>query len=352
MASASCVRESRHHVPDRPADAGIGIADAPTAPDLPIFTSRAIPETRRRPGPYHWLARTRAYSFPLMPGTAQPKSPSNSHGDEEYILGTGSEEATRLGLQHRLWSASAHLLWEQAAIRPGMTVLDVGCGPGFATADMAQIVGPAGRVIGVDESPTFLKQLNDQIHARRLHNVERVLGDVQELESLLGAATGTIDLAYARWVLCFVPKPERVIQGIARLLAPGGRVVIQDYFNYETMTLAPRREPFSRVIRAIGDSWRARGGDPDIMSRVPAMLREHGLEIEHLDVAQRIARPGTTMWHWPDSFWRTYLPRLVEFGHLTRAEVNAFDAAWAQASHDPDTFMFLPPVFGLIAVKR
>lgn len=290
-----------------------------------------------------------------MPSSARPipPSPHPSHPSAaEYILGTGELESTRLGLQHRLWSASAHALWERAGIRPGMTILDVGAGPGHASIDLAEIAGPAGRIIAVDESPLFLKHLHDQVVGRHLHNVDRVLGDAQQLGSLLPHLAGSIDLAYARWVLCFVPDPSALIRGVASLLKPGGRFAVQDYFNYESMTLAPRREPFSRVVRAVGTSWRDRGGDPDIAARLPALLRQHGLELEHLSVNQRLATPSSTIWAWPHSFWDSYLPRLVSMGYLTNEERNAFEAAWSEASSDPDTFMLLPPVHDFVAVKR
>lgn len=270
----------------------------------------------------------------------------------EYVLGTGEQESSRLGLQHRLWSASAHELWERAGLRPGMTVLDVGAGPGHGTIDLAEIAGPRGHVIAVDESALFLKHLHDRVQGRHLTNVERVLGDAQQLPTLLPHLAGTIDFAYARWVLCFVPNPDAVVAGIAKLLKPGGRVAIQDYFNYEAMALAPRSEPFARGVRAIAKSWRDRGGDPDIASRIPTMFRQHGLTLEYLGVNQRLARPGSTLWAWPDSFWSNYIPRLVQMGYLTAQDQDAFEAAWSDASSDPDRFIMLPPVHDLIAVKR
>ena len=276
---------------------------------------------------------------------------TNPPADPEYLLGTSDQEAARLGLQHRLWSASATALWERAGIAPGMTILDVGCGPGHASVELAEIVGPRGRVIGVEESPRYLKHLHDHAAARRLSNIDRILGDAQALPALLPGREATIDLAYARWVLCFVPDPEAVVAGVAALLKRGGRFAIQDYFNYEAMTLAPRRDAFTRVIHAIGASWRARGGDPDIAARLPALLRKHGLRVEHLAASERIATPASTMWHWPDSFWSLYIPRLVQLGHLTAAEQADFERAWRDAAKDPDTFMFLPPVFDILAVK-
>ncbi|GJQ28312.1 MAG: hypothetical protein HBSAPP03_01960 [Phycisphaerae bacterium] len=270
----------------------------------------------------------------------------------EYVLGTGADEMARLGLQHRLWSAAAHNLWERARVQPGLTVLDLGCGPGHATLDLAQIVGPTGRVIAVDESASFLKQLHDQAVSRKHHNIERVLCDVHDLASALDDDAGMIDVAYARWVFCFLSRPEDVVKALARLVKPGGRVAVQDYFNYERcLTLAPRREAFSKVINAVGASWRARGGDTDIMGRLPGMFIKHGFRVEDLQVVQRLARPGDMMWHWPNSFWQTFLPRLVETGFITPEDRAAFERTWDEAGRDPGAFVQLPPVFELIVER-
>lgn len=278
--------------------------------------------------------------------------PPRKPADAEYILGTHADESVRLGLQHRLWCATAHALWEKAALRPGLTVLDLGCGPGHATLDIAQIVGPSGRVVGIDESAAFLKQLNDQAQARRIANIERVLGDVQDLAAALPNHQGAFDMAYARWVLCFIPNPEDVVAGLARVMKVGGRFAVQDYFNYErALTLAPRREAFTKVIQAVAASWRARGGDTDVMAKLPTMLVKHGFRVDHIDVVQRIARPGSTMWHWPNSFWRTFVPRLVEMGFITADDHAAFDKAWEEAGNDPASFIQLPPVYELVATK-
>jgi ubiquinone/menaquinone biosynthesis C-methylase UbiE len=286
-----------------------------------------------------------------MPAEATTPTPPQP-ASEEYILGTGEQEIDRLGLQHRIWSAAAHRLWERAGIQPGMTVLDVGCGPGHATMDLAELVGPAGRIIAVDESALYLKHLNDRLQGRRLSNVERVLGDVQQLDDVLPHVSQSVDIAWARWVLCFVAEPEEVVAAVSRLLKPGGRFAVQDYFSYETMTLAPRHEAVTRVIRAVAASWRDRGGDPDIVGRLPRILRKSGFKVTHLDVDQRLARPGTTPWHWPDSFWKSFLPRLVALGHLTPAERAEFERVWVEASEDPDVFMMLPPVFEVVAVRE
>jgi SAM-dependent methyltransferase len=287
----------------------------------------------------------------------------------EYILGTHDEEARRLGFQHRLWSDLAHATWKRAGIKPGHKVLDIGCGPGFALMDLAEIVTgdsnhrPGGVVIGVDESQRYIDRVNESAKARGLASEALgLVGDVQNLRQVLTEATDRLkplgcagdnafDLLYARWVLCFLPHPERVINDAAKLLKPGGTLTINDYFNYESLKLAPRSQPFERVVEAVGKSWRSRGGDPDVMARVPAMCREAGLDVEHLAVEQRSARPHESMWMWADTFFRIYVPTLVQHGFLTDAERDAFTAEWVKYSANPDSFWHAPPVYHLVARK-
>ena len=67
--------------------------------------------------------------------------------DSDYILGTHDEEVARLGLQHRVWRTVALDCWSRAGITAGSKVVDVGAGPGYATVDLAEIVGPTGEVL-------------------------------------------------------------------------------------------------------------------------------------------------------------------------------------------------------------
>lgn len=216
--------------------------------------------------------------------------------------------------------------------------------------DMAEIVGPTGAVFGVDESEPYVSWFTQLAGASGMPWARAVQGDVQSLARVAGSA-GPFDMAYIRWVLCFVPDPQAVVQQAAQLLRPGGRLVIQDYFNYESMTLAPRREAFSRGIAAVGKSWRERGGDPDIMGTMPRRVREAGLRIVHREVIQRVARPNEQMWTWPTIFWKTFMPRLEAAGYLSAREHQDFMRAWDEASGDPDAFIHLPTVYELVAEK-
>ena len=282
-----------------------------------------------------------------------PQSQQNTESSQEYVLGTGRDELDRLAFQHRLWSDAAVAAWRRAGLCMGQSVLDVGCGPGFASFDLAQLVGSTGRVIGVDESSGFIAHVNAQAASRGLSQLSGVVGDAQNLPAALSGVVepSSIDLAYARWVLCFVANPAAVVDQVARLLKPGGRFVVHDYFNYRAMTLAPRRRSYERVVAATIQSWEARGGDADICGRLPRLLKQAGLRLEHLEVHQRIARGHDTMFQWAHTWWRNYAPKLVAMGLLDAADCQELLRDLDEARASDTDFIVLPPVFELIAVR-
>jgi ubiquinone/menaquinone biosynthesis C-methylase UbiE len=268
--------------------------------------------------------------------------------EREYLLGTHAEEYERLGFQHRVWAAPTFELWEAAGLGPGQRLLDVGAGPGFASVDLAYLVGRAGHVLAADASARFLGRLEATRDALLLPWIETRLGDVQELE----LDEASLDGAFARWCLCFLPRPEAVIERVARALRPGGVFVAMDYFRYEALALSPRSAALERVVVAVIESWRRAGGDLDIASRLPELFARAGLEVELVREFARVARPGSALWRWPEIFFLGYVPKLVELGLLTPAEREAFERDWHARSRDARAFFATPPVYGIVARKR
>lgn len=271
--------------------------------------------------------------------------------EREYVLGTGADELARLAQQHRLWADAAHRAWLLAGIAPGQRVLDVGCGPGFAAFDLAQLVTPAGAVVGVDESPAFVDHVVEQARVRRLPWLAARRADVQDLGAAL-AGEQPFDLAYARWVLCFVRDPDAVVRGVAASLRPGGRFVVHDYFGYGAMTMVPPRRSHDLAVAATMRSWREQGGDPDVVARLPALLAEHGFTIEHVQAHQRVARGGDAMFAWPDAWWRTFAPKLVQRGLLAAADCAQLLADLAAIRASATDFVQCPTVYELVARRR
>jgi SAM-dependent methyltransferase len=271
----------------------------------------------------------------------------NDRHEREYALGTGDAEIVRLGLQHKMWSAAAYSIWERAGIRAGHTVLDLGCGPGYTSRDLAGVVTPKGKVVAVDESARFIEHLKSRPKSPAEAPIDARIQDVQELD----VDAGTVDAAYQRWVLCFVKDPDAVIRGVARALKPGGVFASQDYLHYEGILLAPPSDPFQRFVSVVAEAWRGHGGDTEISMRLPAILAKHGLKTVEISPLHRIARPGSPLWTWPTIFIETYGPKLVEEGRLTAAEHEALVADWKAHAADPTAYFVSPPMVDIIAVK-
>src|SRR5258706_6203782 len=88
--------------------------------------------------------------------------------ERDYVLGTHDDEIERLALQHRVWRPRALDAWRRAGFTVGQTLLDVGCGPGMATLDLSEIVGPTGRIVAMDRSRRFLDVLESRRTQRGL----------------------------------------------------------------------------------------------------------------------------------------------------------------------------------------
>jgi SAM-dependent methyltransferase len=268
--------------------------------------------------------------------------------EREYLLGTDDDELARLGFQHQVWAADAVAAWTRAGFGPGQRLLDVGCGPGYATLDLARLVGLSGHVHGVDVSERFVGHLRARADALGARNVS---AEVLDLTADDLPASG-FDGAYARWLLCFVGDPAAVVRRVARSLRPGAAFVVWDYLKYDGLAMCPGDPAFDRVFGAMVESWRATGGDGEIGRRIPRMMVDAGLDVVHVEPVIRGARPGSALWQWPRTFYTNFIPVLVRGGFITRADADAFDAAWAERELDPAAFFSTPPQVTVIGRKR
>jgi SAM-dependent methyltransferase len=142
--------------------------------------------------------------------------------DSGYQIGTGfgEEELNRLEAQGRAQARATRMIFAEAGIRPGMRVLDIGCGAGDATFEAAELVGPGGCVVGVDHSPDALARARLRAGQRGLTEVQFVEGDIND-----PAPGGPFDAIVERLVLWSVPDPAEVLRRQATVLRPGGLVV-------------------------------------------------------------------------------------------------------------------------------
>ena len=267
---------------------------------------------------------------------------------KEYILGTDAQELERLRFQHQVWVKEAYALFERAGLRAGQSVLDVGCGPGFVTLELAHVVGARGRVIASDQSERFLEFLRRECARLGRAEVEPRLGPVEELQ----LAPGSLDAAYARWLFCWLPDPSPVLERVARALKPGGVLLLQEYLDWGAMSLIPGSPVFARVVEACLASWKAGGATIDFTRRVPELAAAHGFTVEHFAPRARLGVVGSFEWRWIDQFLLEYLPKVEARGLLGADEREAWQREWEQRAAEGASWVTTPTLADVILRKR
>ena len=267
--------------------------------------------------------------------------------EKDYVLGTHDEEIARLGLQHRVWRPRAADAWRRAGFTTGQRILDVGCGPGYASLDLSEIVGPSGRIVAVDRSRRFLDSLEASARERRATNIETHELDLDESP----LPEGPFDGAWARWVFAFVRRPKALLERVARTLKPGGVFVVHEYFAYSTWRFLPRSPEHEELVSAVIESWRSTGGEPDIGGSLPVWLEETGFAVRELRPLIDVVGPSSYVWQWPRTFVEVGLARMVELGHIGAPRAKEILASFQARESDPRTRMATPAVLEIVAAK-
>lgn len=267
---------------------------------------------------------------------------------KDYVLGTHDEEIERLGLQHRAWRERALEAWRSAGIGPGHTVLDVGCGPGYASLDLSELVGPSGRVVAIDKSERFLGAFAAKSRERGIDNISTHLADLDSAEFPDVVA----DRAWGRWVFAFVKDPRAVLARIASALAPDGVIVVHEYFDYATWRAAPRCPELEEFVTAVMASWRDNGGEPDIALSLPGWLEELGFELRGARPIVDVVQLDHPKWPWLATFVKVGRGRLVDLGYLSPSRSEAIWQAFMALQATPGARMITPAVLEIVAARR
>ena len=280
--------------------------------------------------------------------SGEQKVQTSTGTDKDYVLGTHDEEVERLGLQHRVWRPKASDAWHRAGFSTGWRILDIGAGPGYATIDLAQIVGPTGCVWALERSRRFLDVLEARAKSQDLSQIRAIEADL-DLHDL---PAGPADAAWVRWVFAFVRNPRGLLEKITRSLRSGGVLVTHEYIDYRAWKTAPRTPEIEEFVEVVVKSWRADGGEPDIGVQLPTWLVELGYELTDVRPLIEVAPPSNYFWQWPKAFVEVGVKRLVDLGQLTPERGRAIRDAFARAATQPGTLVITPLVIEIIATKK
>jgi tRNA A58 N-methylase Trm61 len=137
---------------------------------------------------------------------------------DQYVLGYRQAEQERLQQQAQQLAHESSWLFDQIAVPRGARVVEIGCGPHGCLDLLAERVGPAGHVVGVERSADAVALARKLLSQRNLGNVDVLEGDARST----GLPRASFDLATSRLVLVSVPQPEQIVAEAAALVRPGG----------------------------------------------------------------------------------------------------------------------------------
>jgi ubiquinone/menaquinone biosynthesis C-methylase UbiE len=205
-------------------------------------------------------------------------------------------------------------------LRNGSRVLDLGCGLGDDTFEIAARVGVSGRVTGVDVSTSMIDEARRRAAMRGLP-IDFEVGDSQALRF----ASSTFDGVRAERMLMHVPDAERAIAEMARVLARGGRLSVFD-FDWETQVCdSPYKETTRKIALTFCDGMK----NGWIGRRMPRLFASHGIA----DVAVQTATLFLT-YEFLKLLLGGHVARLHATGVVSREEANQWWTSLAAADRD------------------
>lgn len=265
--------------------------------------------------------------------------------EQDYVLGTTEAEAERLGIQHDAWSGIAHACWKQAGIGPGQHVVDVGAGPGHAARDLARLVGPHGSVTAIERSARFVQLGQARSAQAGLDNIRFLEADVIA-DSL---PTLRCDAVWCRWVASFVESPAMLVDRIAGMVRPGGRVLFHEYGAYRTWRHWPARPALEEYVDRVMAAWRHSGGDPDVAMGLPRLCERHGLTVELTEPRIYCVGPTHQLWRWISTFVQSNLERMVALGEGDSEWAERVRRDLSAAEDAPESRLITPMVLEIVA---
>lgn len=241
-----------------------------------------------------------------------------THGHSEAVLRSHKWRTAE--------NSAAHLL---PLLRPGDRVLDVGCGPGTITVDLARRV-PDGVVVGIDAAEVVVADAESARAEAGVANARFAVGDVYALDE----PDGTYDVVHAHQVLQHLSDPVRALTEMRRVLRPGGLLAVRDsdYGAFVWWPLDPRLDRWLELYHQI---TRRNGAEADAGRRLLAWVRAAGFaEAVASSSTWTFADPEARGWWgglWADRVaGPTFRHQALESGFSDPAELNELEAAWRE----------------------
>jgi ubiquinone/menaquinone biosynthesis C-methylase UbiE len=197
-----------------------------------------------------------------------------------YIIRGGIQGRERLRLLSRVMQPTTLQLFACVGVSEGMACLDVGCGGGDVTLDLARLVGEKGRVVGADIDETQLEVARSEAAEQGFSNAQFQLADATNAD-----IHAEFDIVYSRFLLTHLPDPVPALSRMFAALRPGGVLIIED-IDFSGSFCYPENAAYNRYVSLYSETVLRRGADPNIGPRLPGMLTAAGCQYLEVNVVQ------------------------------------------------------------------
>ncbi|KAF1831843.1 S-adenosyl-L-methionine-dependent methyltransferase [Decorospora gaudefroyi] len=218
---------------------------------------------------------------------------------------------------------------------PSLTILDVGCGPGTISVDLAARV-PQGHVYAIDPSPEVIEKARKHAEERGVTNIHFEVGDIFRWEQHKGMHEAGFDIVHAHQVLQHLQDPVSALEVMKRLVRPGGILAVRDS-TYSAMDWYPDVPGLHSWKALYLDVARGLKTDPDIGKRLHAVALQAGFARADIDAsvaAWTFSTPEErAFWCglWADRTLQSeYRRKAVEGGYANLEHLEGIAAAWRE----------------------
>ncbi|MBI4220355.1 MAG: methyltransferase domain-containing protein [Chloroflexi bacterium] len=222
-------------------------------------------------------------------------------------------------------------------LKPGMRLLDCGCGPGTITLGLARIVAPA-EVIGIDFGASQIERARAQIGEQHVTNARFEVADVYQMPF----PQASFDAVFCHTLLEHLAEPQKALREMHRVLKPGGVIGVREG-DRGAGIMWPADSPVSRFLSLLIDVVKANGGDPFVGRKLRSLLNAAGFVSVQGSASSNSHGTTESIRDWAKT-GRAYAvgtlaTRARELGLASQSEVESMAAGFDDLADNPDAFL-------------
>ena len=259
-----------------------------------------------------------------------------------YVHARDANEYQRLRDQALMWQSATEQVLDRVGLKAGMSCLDVGSGPGAVMRLMADRVGPAGRVTGIEIDGKLGAQALADLRAQGGSEFAVIEANVLELDTVPGAP---FDLAYCRLFLMHLQEPVAALEKMLSWTKPGGAVAAQE-FDFGAIAVEPPCPAMAEFNRLFEGVFRGHGRNLRAGRQLPAQFEAAGLGLPDGTLADVKFLPLKDMAAMLIGVYQGLFASAAELGIADATRAEAFKADMTEAASDGRYYCLTPILIG------